>query len=66
MGLSGDKLIHALNSWTVSLYSDNLYRFNNIDSKNLKLILDAFKIHIIPDLYSKAQLKQLKGKIEIL
>ena len=66
MGLSGDKLIHALNSWTVSLYSDNLYRFNNIDSKNLKLILDAFKIHIIPDLYSKAQLKQLKGKIEIV
>lgn len=66
MGLSGDRLITALNSWTVSLYSDNLYRFNNIDSKDLKLILDSFKIHIIPDLYSKAQLKQFKGKIEIL
>jgi len=66
MGLSGDRLITALNSWTVSLYSDNLYRFNNIDSKDLKLILDSFNIHIIPDLYSKAQLKQFKGKIEIL
>ena len=66
MGLSGDKLIKALNSWTVSLYSDNLYRFDNIDSGDLKLILDAFKINIIPDLYSKAQLKQIKTKIEIL
>ncbi len=66
VGLSGDKLINALNSWTVSLYTDNLYRFNNTDSGDLKLILDSFKINIIPDLYSKAALKQLKNKIQIL
>lgn len=66
MGLSGQRLTEALNSWTVGLYSDNLYRFNNIDEGDLKLILDSFDIQITPDLYSKAQLKQIKTKIEIL
>lgn len=66
MGLSGERLVNALNSWTVSLYSDSLYRFNNIDEGDLKLILDSFSIKIIPDLYNKAQLKQIKTNIEIL
>lgn len=66
MGLSGERLTQALNAWTVSLYTDNMYRFNNIDSGDLKLILDAFNINILPDLYSKADLKQLKSKINIL
>lgn len=66
MGLSGDRLIDALNSWTVSLYSGNHYRFNNIDEGDLKLILDAFNIKIIPDLYSKADLKSIKTEIKIL
>ena len=43
-----------------------IHRFNNIDSGDLKLILDAFNINILPDLYSKADLKQLKSKINIL
>ena len=47
MGLSGERLTQALNAWTVSLYTDNMYRFNNIDSGDLKLILDAFNINII-------------------
>ena len=37
-------------------------RENNIG----KLILDSFNIKIMPDLYSKAELKQIKTKIEIL
>ena len=66
IGLSGERLTSALNSWTVSLYTDNMYRFNNIDSGDLKVILDAFNINILPDLYSKADLKQLKNKINVL
>ena len=43
-----------------------IHRFNNIDSGDLKLIVDAFNINILPDLYSKADLNQLKSKINIL
>lgn len=47
MELSGERLTQALNSWTFSLYTDNMYRFNNIDSGDLKLLLDTFNINII-------------------
>ena len=64
-GLSADRLKRALNNWTVELYSDGLYRFNNVDEGDLKLLLDSFHIEIKPELYTKAQLKSLKTKIEI-
>ena len=64
-GMSGSRLQNALNKWTVDLYSDGLYRFNNVDEGDLKTVLRAFNIDIKADLYTKAQLKNIKTKIEI-
>ena len=60
-GISADRVITALNSWTVESIADDYYRFNNIDSKDLKLILDAFGINIPKKLYRKQALKSLKS-----
>lgn len=66
MGLPADRLQAALNKWTVSLFFDHKYRFNDIDDPDLKLILDSFGINIIPDLYSKSDLKTIKTSIKVL
>ena len=60
-GISADRVITALNSWTVESIADDYYRFNNIDSKDLKLILDSFGISIPKKLYRKQALKALKS-----
>lgn len=64
-GLPGERLQEALKKWKVELYSDGYYRFCDIDDPDLKLILDSFNINIIPDLYSKSRLKDIKKNIEI-
>jgi transposase len=64
-GLSANKLKKALSDLSISLYSDNRYRFNNIDEPNVKLLLDSFGINIVPDLYNKTDLKVIKNKIKI-
>ena len=46
-------------------YDNGLYRFNNTDDKDLKLILDAFNIEIPLKLYKKMELINLKTSIEI-
>ena len=60
-----ERLQKALCDWTVDLYTDGLYRFNNVDSGDLKTILDTFNINIKPELYTKKQLKDIKKTIEI-
>ena len=52
-GLNGDRVQEALNKWTVDMLADGYYRFNNIDDKDLKLILDSFNISIEKKLYQK-------------
>lgn len=66
MGLSGHRIQTALNKWTVSELGDGLYRFNDIDNKDLKLILDSFDIQIPSKLYKKSDLDALKVSIKIL
>ena len=41
-----------------------LYRFNNVDTGDLKTVLDAFNIKIKPELYTK-KLKEHKQTIDI-
>ena len=65
MGLSGDRIQRALNKWTVDHLPNEYFRFNNIDDKDLKLILDSFNIDIPYKLYRKMELKQLKTNIKI-
>jgi len=64
MGLSGERIQHALNKWQVDLLPGDYYKFMNITDPDLKLILDAFKIKIPPKFYRKAELKYLKTNIK--
>jgi len=58
-GISADRIQRALNKWTVEEIADGLYRFNDIDDKDLKLILEAFDIHIPRKLFSKKEIRSL-------
>ena len=64
-GMSAERLQKALRDWTVDLYTDGLYRFNNVDTGDLKTILNAYNIKIEPKLYTKKQLKDIKQTIDI-
>lgn len=64
-GLSGERIQRALNRWNVDALSGDLYRFMDIDDPDLKLILDAFQIHIPAKLYRRAELKGIKKDIKI-
>jgi len=66
MGLSGSKIQTALNKWTVSEITNGYYRFNDIDNKDLKLILDSFDIKIENKLYKKMELLNLKTSIKVI
>ena len=64
-GMSAERIQAALNKWTVDTLPDDYYRFNNLDDKDLKIILDAFKIDIPLKLFRKAELKSIKTNIKI-
>ena len=64
-GISAERIQAALNKWTVDTLPDDYYRFNNLDDKDLKIILDAFKIDIPLKLFRKAELKSIKTNIKI-
>lgn len=66
MGLSGSRIQTALNKWTVSEITNGFYRFNDIDDKDLKLILDSFEISIEKKLYKKMELLNLKTSIKVI
>lgn len=62
MGLSPQRIQRALNKWKVDSLPNNYYRFTDLDDPDLKLILDAFDIHIPLKLFRKTELKsQLKN-----
>lgn len=65
LGLSASRIQAALNKWTVEEIDSVYYRFNNLDNPDLKLILDAFDIHIPAKLYRKSDLKNIKMNIKI-
>lgn len=64
-GISADRVKDALNSWTLDCFPDDLYRFNNLDNADLKLILDAFHIHIPLKLFKTRELKALISSFSI-
>ena len=65
LGLNSDRIQSALNKWTVSYLTNGYYRFNDINNKDLKIILDSFNIKIPIKLYKPMELKNLKTSIEI-
>lgn len=66
MGLSGDRIQATLNKWTVSEITNGYYRFNDIDNKDLKLILDSFGIDIPLKLFRKMELHNIKTSIKVI
>ena len=62
-GLNPSRIQAALNKWKVDTLPDDLFRFLDVDDPDLKLILDAFNIHIPPKLYRRAELKSIKTGI---
>lgn len=66
MGLSGSRIQAALNKWTVSEITNGYYRFNDIDDKDLKLILDSFGINIPLKLFKKMELHNIKTNIKVI
>ena len=66
MGLSGHRIQYALNKWTVSELTNGYYRFNNIDDKDLKILLDSFNINIPLKLFRKMELLNIKTSIQVL
>lgn len=64
-GLNGRRIQTALNKWKVDLLPGDLYRFMDVDDPDLKLILDAFGIHIPPKLYRRAELRHIKTEIKV-
>lgn len=64
-GMSAEKIIKALNKWTIDKMNDEYFRFNNIDDEDLATILKAFNINIPSKLYKRAELRNLKVNIKI-
>lgn len=66
MGLSGSRIQTALNKWTVTEITNEYYRYNDIDIKDLKLILDSFAIDIPLKLFNKMELHNIKTNLKVI
>lgn len=55
----------ALQKWQIDKLPGKVYRFNNTTDDDLKKILSAFSINIIPKLYTKGDLRNIKAKIKL-
>lgn len=64
-GMTAEKIIAALNKWTIDKMNDEYYRFNSINDKDLSIILKAFDINIPSKLYKRAELRNIKVNIKI-
>ena len=64
-GMTAEKIITALNKWTIDKMNDEYYRFNSINDKDLSVILKAFNINISAKLYKRAELRNIKVNIKL-
>ena len=64
-GLNASRIQTALNKWKVDTLPGDLYRFMDVDDPDLKLILDAFNVHISKKLFRLAELKSIKTGISV-
>ena len=65
VGLIIISIVRLVTRILLFFHDNGLYRFNDTDDKDLKLILDAFNIEIPLKLYKKMELLNLKTSIEI-
>ena len=64
-GMTAERIVRALNKWTIDKMNDEYYRFNNINDTDLSIILNAFDISIPSKLYKPADLKKIKVGIKL-
>ena len=64
-GMSANRIINSLNKWTIDKMNDEYFRFNNINDKDLSIILKDFNINIPAKLYKPAELRKLKVGIKL-
>ena len=64
-GMSGKRVQTALQKWQIDKLPGDIYRFNNTTDDDLKRILSAFSINIIPKLYTRGDLRKIKTEIKL-
>lgn len=64
-GLSSERIIKALNKWTVDRLPGDNYRFNSLNDEDLHKIIKAFNVDIPKKLYQRSELKAIKMNIKI-
>lgn len=64
-GMTAERIIKALNKWTIDKMNDEYYRFNSINDDDLAVILKAFNIKIPAKLYKRADLRNIKVNIKL-
>ena len=64
-GMSGRRVQTALQKWQIDKLPGDVYRFNNTTDDDLKRILSAFSINIIPKLYTRGDLRKIKTEIKL-
>jgi transposase len=62
-GISGSRLSKALLDWKVEQLSSEYFRMSYVNSDDLRLILDAFGLHIPPILFTRGDLSTLKASV---
>ena len=64
-GLPGARLSKALLAWQIEQLSDEYYRMVNTDSQDLQTILNAFALQIPRKLFTRGDLRALKGSVSV-
>lgn len=64
-GMSGKRVQTALQKWQIDKLPGDIYRFNNTTDDDLKRILSAFSINIMPKLYTRGDLRKIKTEIKL-
>ena len=64
-GLPGNRLSEALKSWTIDELPGNLYRMQNADTEDLKLILKSLNTELPLKLFTRGDLRTLKSSIHV-
>lgn len=64
-GMSGRQVQTALQKWQIDKLPGDVYRFNNTTDDDLKRILSAFSINIMPKLYTRGDLRKIKTEIKL-
>lgn len=55
----------ALQKWQIDKLPGDLYRFSNTMDDDLKKILSAFSLEIVPKLYTREDLRKMKANMEL-